>query len=202
MGGAVRYAFGFPFAAVVTVALFLLMRFLVIPEDFELPEETDSVNINITRQIQEEQAAFQREFTRPQQLNEPPPPPPSMQQRTSKPNLAGVSGDLPDFGTDLDLGNLNFNPDRDAQPLVRIEPRYPDRALSRGIEGWVLVQFNVTPEGDTFDCEVIEGEPPRMFDRAACRAVQNWKYQPKMEDGEPVPRYGVQTQFTFNLAED
>lgn len=198
----VRLAIGIPLAALVTFALFTVMRLLVIPDSFELEEESASVSISITREVRDESDAFERtRQQRPERLDNPPPPP--QRQTASRPNVQGVSGELPDFN--LDVGatvDFGINPDRDAQPLVRIEPRYPERALQRGTEGWVLVQFDVTPEGTTINCEVIESEPPGMFDREACRAVDRWRYQPKIVDGNPAPRFGVQTRFDFQLAEE
>lgn len=202
MAGSLRLIIGFPIAAIVTLALFMIMRYLVLTE-FELPKDTDDIaQFSITRQIDDQDDALRdkNRLDRPDQADQPPPPPPPAQNKASTPNLSGQGGALPDF----DLGAVNtggFNPDRDAQPLVRIPPRYPERALSRGIEGWVLVQFNVTPDGEVVQAEIIDGEPPGMFDRAAIRAVQNWKYQPKIVDGQPAPRFGVQTVFTFQLDE-
>jgi len=200
MGSSIRLAFGLPVAAVVTVALFLLMRYLVLT-DFQLPDEGEAVaQFSITRQIEEEDpnSRLNERLQRPDKVEQPPPPPPPQQQKSATPNLEGAGGALPDFSGAFNLQG-GFNPDRDAQPLVRIPPRYPERALSRGVEGWVLVQFNVTPEGEVVNAEIIDGEPPGMFDRAAIRAVENWKYQPKIVDGKPAPRFGVQTVFTFKL---
>ena len=42
---------------------------------------------------------------------------------------------------------MSAGSDRDVIPLVRINPDYPPRALSRGLEGWVQVQFTITPTG-------------------------------------------------------
>lgn len=197
-----RLIIGVPLAAIVTFALFTVMRLLVIPQSFEIEEETATVSINITREVQDESQDFSRSRQqRPEQLDQPPPPP--ARPQAQRPNVGGVSGEIPDF--DIDIGdNIGFglNPDRDAQPLVRIEPRYPERALTRGTEGWAMVQFDVTPEGTTINCEVIEADPPGIFNREACRAVGRWRYQPKIVDGQPVPRFGVQTVFEFNLAED
>ena len=46
---------------------------------------------------------------------------------------------------------MSAGSDRDVIPLVRINPDYPPRALSRGLEGWVQVQFTITPTGTVAD---------------------------------------------------
>ena len=89
--------------------------------------------------------------------------------------------------------------DRDVIPLVRIEPDYPPRASERGIEGWVVIQFTITPAGTVKDAKVVEAEPKGIFDAAAVKAVERWKYNPKVEGGVAVERRGVQVMLTFKL---
>src|SRR5262249_9357325 len=66
--------------------------------------------------------------------------------------------------------------DRDVIPLVRIAPDYPPRALSRGLEGWVRVQFTITPTGTVKDAIVVEAEPKQIFDDAALKSIARWRY--------------------------
>jgi len=100
------------------------------------------------------------------------------------------------------LGAMQINVggmDQDVMPLVRINPDYPPRAQSRGVQGWVLLQFTITPQGTTKDVKVVDAEPKGMFDEAAIAAVSKWKYNPKVEEGSPVERRGVQVKLTFKL---
>jgi protein TonB len=89
--------------------------------------------------------------------------------------------------------------DRDVIPLVRIEPEYPQRAAQRGLEGYVVVRFTITPAGTIKDPTVVESEPKGIFDSAALKAVMRWKYNPKIEEGTAVERRGVQVRLTFQL---
>jgi len=105
-------------------------------------------------------------------------------------------------GIGLGLGGISINlagSDRDVIPLVRIEPDYPPRAAERGIEGWALIQFTITPAGTIKDAVVVDSEPKGMFDTAAVKAVERWKYNPKVENGVAVERRGVQVKLTFRL---
>ena len=99
----------------------------------------------------------------------------------------------------LDVGGAPS--DADVIPLVRIEPRYPSRALSRGVEGWVLLEFTITPTGTVRDIAVVDAEPPMLFNSAAQRAVRRWKYKPRIEDGIAVERPGVQVVLTFEITD-
>lgn len=90
-------------------------------------------------------------------------------------------------------------PSGDPLPLVRVEPLYPPRAFLREIEGWVLLEFSVSPAGTVVDPFVVDSEPARTFDGAALSAVRRWKYKPKVENGVAVPRHGVQVVLPFEL---
>jgi protein TonB len=89
--------------------------------------------------------------------------------------------------------------DRDTIPLVRIEPDYPMKARQRGIEGWVVVEFTITPAGTIKDARVLQAQPPGIFDEAAVRAVSRWKYNPKIEGGVAVERPGIKVRLDFKL---
>jgi periplasmic protein TonB len=101
------------------------------------------------------------------------------------------------LGSGIQLGTGGL--DRDVLPLVRINPDYPPRAQSRGIQGWVLVQFTITPAGTVADAKVIDAQPKGIFDEAAVKAVSRWKYNPKVEGGVAVERRGIQVKLTFQL---
>ena len=89
--------------------------------------------------------------------------------------------------------------DRDVIPLVRINPDYPPSALRRELEGWVQVQFTITPAGSVKDAIVVDAEPKDVFDDAALKAIVRWRYNPKVENGAAVERVGVQTRIVFRL---
>lgn len=72
------------------------------------------------------------------------------------------------------------------QPLIRVAPEYPERALESGIEGWVLMEFTVTVEGKVRDPRVVDSRPSGIFERAAKKAVLQWRYVPLSADGVPV----------------
>jgi len=73
-------------------------------------------------------------------------------------------------------------------PTTRIEPTYPPRALRAGVEGSVTVEFTITTDGSVKDIEVIEADPPDIFNNAVIRAVKRWKFPPETVDGKAVER--------------
>ena len=133
------------------------------------------------------------------------PPPPEMKlARNLRPDASG-EGFFPGFssGMELDAGpNLGLGAaDQDVVPLVRVNPEYPIRAAQRGIEGWVEVEFTISPTGNVTDVAVVGYYPSSVFNSAAQRAIRRWKYNPKIENGKPVERPGVIVRLTFQLTQ-
>lgn len=64
-------------------------------------------------------------------------------------------------------------------PVKRTIANFPPVPHAAGIEGYALVEFGVTPRGNTSDPLVIESSPPFIFDGAALRAVRMWEYTRK-----------------------
>ena len=189
-------------AAGVTIGLFLVMKVLVTGQEYEIEEELASIGIDFVRvERDEESQTKDRALKRPSKVEpEEPPPPPKLKQ-PNRPNVdkASMSADMGAF----DLAGLNLNApvDGDTLAIVRVLPRYPSRALSRGIEGWVLLEFAIDEVGLAVNPVVIESEPPGIFDRAATSAVKRWKYRPMIEDGRPRMRPGVRQLISFEIAE-
>jgi protein TonB len=105
---------------------------------------------------------------------------------------------------DVDMGGTGFEiaaSDTDVVPIVRVQPQYPLRASERGIEGWVEVEFIISKLGTVKDPRVINSHPSSIFDRSALKAIRKWKYNPKIEDGEPVERPGVKVRLKFDLSD-
>ncbi|MGB2709651.1 MAG: energy transducer TonB, partial [Pseudoalteromonas nigrifaciens] len=85
-------------------------------------------------------------------------------------------------------------------PIVKVAPVYPRRALSRGIEGYVIVEFTVTKQGTVRDPQVLKAEPESLFDRAAMDAALKFKYKPRVVNGEAVEVAGVQNKISFQIS--
>jgi len=54
-------------------------------------------------------------------------------------------------------------------------PKYP--ASAKGVEGWVRVEFYVTPEGRTERVRVVSSEPAGLFDAAAIAAMEGARFE-------------------------
>ena len=85
--------------------------------------------------------------------------------------------------------------------VKRISPRYPAKAVERGDEGWVELQFAITPEGTTSDIHVISSFPRGLFEKSAQNAVAKWIYTPRMESGAAAPQGNNRILLSFALTE-
>lgn len=199
MGSIIRLFIGLPGAAAVTLFLFLFMKAMITGET-RLEDEKSAIKIDITAQRAETDLnRLNQDFKRPT-LDTPPPPPPAVTDPSNRPSLNGVRAAVPQINTNLNIGT-GFNPDRDAQPLVRIPPQYPERCMSRAAASeTVFVEFDVTPDGTVTNVRVIDSTNS-CLNSSAIRSVERWKYQPKIVDNVAQPRRGVQTAITFQLAE-
>jgi protein TonB len=86
--------------------------------------------------------------------------------------------------------------DNEAIPLVQIPPIYPTRAEMMHLGGMVLVEFTINGLGRVENPKVIKSQPPKVFDQAAIQAILNWRFKPKLVDGQPVSRLARQ-RFDF-----
>jgi periplasmic protein TonB len=55
------------------------------------------------------------------------------------------------------------------------KPKYP--ASAKGVEGWVRVEFYVTPQGRTERARVLSSEPAGLFDAAAISAMESARFE-------------------------
>lgn len=59
----------------------------------------------------------------------------------------------------------------------RVPPTYPADARKDGVEGKVKLLVTVTPAGEVSRMEVIESDPPGLFDGAAREALAKWRFE-------------------------
>ncbi len=69
---------------------------------------------------------------------------------------------------------------------IALDPAYPLRARSRGIEGEVILEFTVSTQGTTQDIVVLSETPKATFTAAATRAIARWRFTPGKKDGQAV----------------
>ena len=81
---------------------------------------------------------------------------------------------------------------------VRVQPVYPVRAQTQGLEGHVLVQFDVMADGTVTNITVIESSH-KVFERSAIEAAGRFRFKARVVDGVPQASYGLRNLFTFEM---
>lgn len=78
-------------------------------------------------------------------------------------------------------------------------PAYPKDALRRRIEGWVQLNYVVNPDGTTGEVEIVDSSVEGMFDAAAVKAVEQFKYTPAQWNGFPATDIVLGKRITFAI---
>ena len=199
-----------------SLGLFYLMANLIKVSTKELGKSSEQVSIDFVRTKRTSETESRR-----RQLPKKPPPPkkappvPKTQIAQTQEDLStpeALNLEMPNMDLGLAGGSGPYlsrggggSGNGEETPLVRINPEYPIKARLKGIEGSVKLSFNISRAGTPFDVEVIEANPPRVFNRAARRAVMRWKYRPRMVDGKAVDspdRLMVVLDFRLNSEEE
>jgi protein TonB len=195
-----RYVFGVSLGIVTTFALFLLMQALIKSDKSPFDEGVSGKIVDFVRL--EDDIDIQQKQRKPKPPPPPDEPPPDMPKPDFDSNVdsQGIDMGAIDIDVNLNVGGIGgFSSDGEYLPIVKVAPVYPRRAQTRGIEGYVILEFVVTRTGAVRDPVVIESKPPGIFDRAATSAALKFKYKPKVVNGEPIDVAGVKNRITFEL---
>lgn len=114
----------------------------------------------------------------------PPPPPPTPPRGV----VGGVVGGIP--GGAIRVGGQIKEPKK----LKDVPPDYPNIAKQARVQGVVILECTISPQGAVVDVKVLRGIP--LLDQAAIDAVKQWVYEPT---GIPVPLIMTVT-VTFTLS--
>lgn len=81
--------------------------------------------------------------------------------------------------------------------LIRsVQPKYPPEAVTRQVEGLVVLHGVIGKDGSVHQLKSVRGEP--LLARAAINAVQQWRYEPYKLNGAPVDM-PIDITINFNL---
>lgn len=198
-----RYLIAIISGVAVTFGLLFLMQLLIATGESAITKPAKKYYLEFVRVKRQEIVNMEEpKPEKPPKPQQPPPDTPPPSQDDVDPNAPAINVRPPSTTTDVSIsgpGSLSYT-DGEYLPIVRVAPIYPSRALSRGIEGYVDLEFTVTTAGTVRDPVVIFSTSS-LFNSAAVRAVLKFKYKPRVVDGQPVEVPGVQTRIRFELEE-
>jgi protein TonB len=100
--------------------------------------------------------------------------------------VGGIIGGLPEAPPAPALKPLRVGGRvREPQKLKGVPPVYPDAARNAAVEGVVILECVISPQGRVAEVKVLRGIP--LLEQAAVDAVKQWVYTPTLMDGVPVP---------------
>jgi TonB family protein len=116
--------------------------------------------------------------------------PPSSQEASSAPRRSAARTSSPQLQDVLEL-----SPSAAESSLTyRVEPEYPEDARVEGLQGAVVLEVHIRPEGSVEQINVISGEP--VLANAAMAAVKQWRFKPRQVNGQAAE---MQTTITLNF---
>ncbi len=198
-----RFIIAFVVSLAITLGLFFLMQSLIKMGGSALTEPPKGSVLDFVRVKQDETVEQKdRKPKKPPKPEEPPPQMETPQMDSPTPNAQGSGMEFTaPAGDDIALGGglALEGGDGEYLPIVKVAPVYPRRALQRGIEGFVIVEFTVTKQGSVRDPIVVEANPEGIFEQAAIDAALKFKYKPRVVNGDPTEVSGVQNRITFQI---
>ena len=205
-----RFARPTLYGAAITFAMFWTMHLLIVGGKYMAEEGQTLATVDFVR-LKKESDLETRERRKPPKP-EPPkqPPPPKMKIDTPPPETPPTPFTMPklDLPTQVTGGPFmgsyvagDSSGYGDLTPMVRIQPQYPRQALRDGIEGSVLFELTINPDGTVKTARVLKATPRNVFESAALASIYKWKFKPKLVDGKGVESKGTQL-VEFKLAAD
>jgi TonB family protein len=83
--------------------------------------------------------------------------------------------------------------------LKEVKPQYTSDAMRAKIQGIVIVEAIVLPDGTVGDVSIVKSLDPTFgLDQEALKAAKKWRFAPGKKQGEPVAVL-VSIELTFNL---
>lgn len=196
-----RYAFSIAVGSFITLSLIFVMHLLIEHAEDAIQKGSERTMLDFVR-IKRNETLNTEDYTPEKPLPPPEVPPdvPPQDLDQVDPNAPTINIPAPDISTDTNIGGpggMNIA-EGDYLPIVRVAPVYPARAQSRGVEGYVDMEFTVTVTGSVIN-PIVVFSTSSLFERAASKAVQKFKYKPRVVDGVPVEVSGVTTRIRFEL---
>lgn len=202
----IRLLFIAPLGVTAALLVFWGMQKMIAPSAQEQLSSEQVAMVDFIRALKDSRAE-QKDRTRKEPPKPKKPPLPqtpqvAQQQKASAPDLNmppldAVLNSFKGAGMGSMLGGYGFG-DSDVIPLVQVEPRYPQKAIARKIEGYVVLRMQINEKGTVDSVEVVEAQPKGIFEREAIKAAWRYRFKAKLVDGKPVPQVAT-LPFEFNL---
>jgi len=183
---------------VITAFLVFVMNYLIEVSEAVESAPRDRMMLKFVSDIEDTEVRIDE--TAPEMPSPPVNPPPLVPPTEPAPDFTGLgvpvslpappvnTHNLPILGT---ANNALIN-------IIAVQPNYPVAASQRGLEGHVIVVFDVTEMGTVSNVVVVESSSS-IFNKAAIDAAYRFRYKARMVDGVPKASSGLQKLFRFKM---
>ena len=90
---------------------------------------------------------------------------------------------------------INLSPsDAEGSLLRRVEPKYPDEARLRHVQGTEILDVQIGTDDKVQDVQVVSVPP--LLAQASTDAIKQWRFKTRRVNGHPAE---MQTQVTLNF---
>lgn len=202
-----RFAKPTLYGALITFAMFWTLHLLIEGGKYIADQGESLATVDFVR-LKKESDLETRERKKPPKP-EPPkqPPPPKMKVDTPPPDAPPTPFQMPKLNVPTNISGGPFlgsyvggdlSGYSELIPLVRISPQYPRNAARDRIEGFVVFEVTINPDGTVRTARPIKAQPRGVFESAGMQAIMKWKFKPKVVDGKGVESKGIQ-QIDFKM---
>lgn len=193
-----NFATAIPAGGAMTALIILAMHALISMQPIVIDDRPRHQLGSISYEPRDEELHTIEE--KPRRIDEAPPAPPLTPQQdfdiTSPPSPIPVGAPVPRQTTDRLAGPIIQ--DGPLVAIVRVQPTYPSVQSARGIEGFVVVEFDVLPDGSVGNVIVLESSSS-AFERSAIQAASRFRYKAQVVNGVPQLTSGVRYRFRFKM---
>ncbi len=99
--------------------------------------------------------------------------------------VGGVVGGLPEAPPPVQEPVRVGGQIKEPKKIKNVNPTYPDIARQARVQGVVILECVISPQGAVTTCKILRGIP--LLNDSALEAVKQWTYTPTLLNGVPVP---------------
>ncbi len=96
----------------------------------------------------------------------------------------------------------NFTNVADIETVRDVEPKYPALAIKTGVEGYVVLSYDLNASGKPVEIEVVEEHPKRVFSKSAIRALKASRFSVVDEAGTEYSVEGLARRYDFQFPKE
>jgi protein TonB len=117
--------------------------------------------------------------------------------------VEGSSFSIPSIdNASLSALELSYLSESHARVRIKQQPEYPLYAQRRGIEGRVVVEFDIDSSGIVINPRIADSESTSVFNQSVLKAINGYRYEPYRLGGEAIGLQGLKEEFRFQLIQD